>query len=282
MNSIVKYSCAELAGAEISCVMVDGEPWFKAKDVTDILKHSNTTKALKDHVYDDDKRKYNQLVSHAPSEPVVRLDASVSNVSFVNESGLYALIFGSKLDEAKIFKRWVTNEVLRSIRKTGKYALPTVEEPVLLHKQIKLINENDLHFKVIDLIRTKFPDLVVIPGLGELQRTPQMRHEAYKKGYSGGQPDITIVTPNKQYNGFAIELKTPKGTGSISDKQIEYLASLKDCKYKTLVSCDYDEIVIELTNYCNELRHSCSCCSKVFRTKRTLEGHFKTFHSHSH
>ncbi|MFM7988668.1 MAG: hypothetical protein ACKPKO_56085, partial [Candidatus Fonsibacter sp.] len=113
------------------------------------------------------------------------------------------------MDEAKLFKHRVSSEVLPSIRKTGIYALPTVEEHVLLHKQIKLINENDLHFKVIDLIRTKFPDLIVIAGVGELQRTQQIRIEAYKKGYVGGQLDILIVNPTKQFNGFAIELKTP-------------------------------------------------------------------------
>ena len=117
MSQIVKYTCKELGKVEISCLMIGNEPWFKAKDITQILKHTNTTKALKDHVDDEDRHKYNDLVHGAPSEPTVRADASISNVNFVNESGLYALIFGSVLPEAKVFKRWVTSEVLPSLRK---------------------------------------------------------------------------------------------------------------------------------------------------------------------
>ena len=117
MTQIVKYTCKELGKVDISCVMIGHEPWFKARDITQILKHTNTTKALKDHVDDEDKQKYIDLVHSAPSEPTVRADASISNVNFVNESGLYALIFGSVLPEAKVFKRWVTSEVLPSLRK---------------------------------------------------------------------------------------------------------------------------------------------------------------------
>ena len=132
MSSIVKYSCEALAGAEINCIVVNGKPWFKAKDVTHTLKHTNTTKALRDHVYDEDKRKYNDLVVDGPSERSVSLDASVSNVNFVNESGLYALIFEGRLSEARVFKHWVTSEVLPAIRETGSFSAP------LLGKQIKL------------------------------------------------------------------------------------------------------------------------------------------------
>ena len=108
MTQIVKYTCKELGEVEISCLMRGNEPWFKARDITQILKHTNTTKALKDHVDDEDRQKYMDLVHNAPSELTVREDASISNVNFVSESGLYALIFGSVLPEAKVFKRWVT------------------------------------------------------------------------------------------------------------------------------------------------------------------------------
>ena len=117
-QSIVKYACEELGHAQISRILVGNAPWFKAKDVVQILKHTNTAKALKDHVDDEDRRKYEDLAQNGPSEHTVRADASISKVNFVNESGLYALIFGSSLQEAKIFKRWVINEVLPQIRKT--------------------------------------------------------------------------------------------------------------------------------------------------------------------
>ena len=97
MHKIVKYTCEQLNGAEIQCIMIKGDPWFKANLITKILKHTNTTKALTDHVDDEDKKRYNDLVHNDPSEPLVRLDASVSNVNFINESGLYALFLGSPL-----------------------------------------------------------------------------------------------------------------------------------------------------------------------------------------
>ena len=77
MTQLVKYTCKELGNAQISCVMIGSEPWFKAKDIAQILKHTNTTKALKDHVDDEDRRKYDDLVRCAPSELTVRADASI-------------------------------------------------------------------------------------------------------------------------------------------------------------------------------------------------------------
>ena len=218
--------------------MVRHEPWFKAKDIAQILKHTNTTKALKDHVDDEDRRKHDDLVHGAPSELMVRADASISNVNFVNESGLYALIFGSGLQEARVFKRWVTSEVLPFIRNSGTFSAP------LMAQQIKLLNETDLHYKVMDCIRTHFPEFHVSPGLGEMQTTTQQRSDGWKKGYVGGQPDLLILNRTTQFDGFAIELKTPKGDGQLSNKQVDYLEQLESLRYKTLVSNNYDVIVI--------------------------------------
>jgi prophage antirepressor-like protein len=279
MSTIVKYVCDQLNGAEISCMVVHNEPWFKAKDIATILGYVNTKVAIQTNVDYEDKRQYKHLVQMLHGPVNWSPDAILHCVMFINESGLYSLILRSNKADAKVFKRWVTSEVLPDIRKTGSYVSPTAENPKLMHKQIQLLNETDLHYKVIDLIRTKFPDFLVVPGLGELQVTSQTRIDAFKKGYIGGQPDILILNHTKDYNGFAIELKTPKGTGIVHDKQATYLASLKDLKYKTLITCDYDEVVIELTNYFNELRFPCQCCPKVFRSKRTHNGHVKIFHN---
>ena len=90
-----------------------------------------------------------------------------------------------------------------------------------------------------------------------------------------------MLTLNKtaKYDGFAIELKTPKGDGRLSDKQRDYLAQLGELNYKTLISNDYDDIVIELTKYYTDLRFPCRCCSKVFKSRDTLNGHTTAFHS---
>ena len=86
-----------------------GEIWFVAADVCSALEHTNPTKAVADHVDDEDKANFQLgLPGRAPT--------------VVNESGLYALIFGSRKEAAKRFKRWVTSEVLPAIRKNGYYA----------------------------------------------------------------------------------------------------------------------------------------------------------------
>ena len=90
----------------------EGNPWFVAADVCSVLGHTNPSKAVSDHVHDDDKS--NRSLGLSGKAPLV-----------VNESGLYALIFGSRLEEAKAFKKWVTSEVLPSIRKTGTYSVNT-------------------------------------------------------------------------------------------------------------------------------------------------------------
>lgn len=90
----------------------DGEPWFVGVDVCNALGYSNSRKAIHDHVDNDDK---GVTKSDTPG--------GKQNVVIINESGLYALIFGSTLESAKRFKHWVTSEVLPSIRKTGSYTV---------------------------------------------------------------------------------------------------------------------------------------------------------------
>lgn len=109
MNEITIFNNEEFG--TIRAIERDGEPWFLGKDVADILGYSNSRKALSDHVDEEDKN-------------TVTIRDGISgnpNKTIINESGVYALIFGSKLPKAKEFKRWVTSEVLPSIRKKGIY-----------------------------------------------------------------------------------------------------------------------------------------------------------------
>lgn len=96
---------------EIRTVTINGEPWFMGKDVAEVLGYSNTRDALSTHVMEDDKNTV-AISDGKRGNP---------NQTVINESGLYALIFGSKLESAKRFKHWVTSEVLPSIRKHGGY-----------------------------------------------------------------------------------------------------------------------------------------------------------------
>ena len=152
----------------------------------------------------------------------------------------------------------------------------------IVHNQIKLLSEKDLHYNVVDCIRTHFPEMRVVAGLGELQDSTFKRSDAYKKGYAGGQPDLLILNPTSNYNGFAIELKTPKGSWILGAKQESYLESLAGIRYKTLISDEYDEILIELTKYYNDMfketKHMCPHCYKVFKFQKALRKHIRTKH----
>lgn len=96
---------------EIRTVTIKNEPWFVGKDVAMALGYERATKAIQDHVNEEDKDEI----------PIQDSIGRMQKTPIINESGLYALIFGSKLESAKRFKKWVTSEVLPSIRKTGGY-----------------------------------------------------------------------------------------------------------------------------------------------------------------
>ena len=99
---------------QIRAVEQDGEPWFVAADVCRALEHTNVNMAL-DRLDEDEKSKFG-------------LGLPGGDTWCVNEPGLYSLVLGSRKPEAKDFKRWITHEVLPSIRKTGVYVLPTVKQ----------------------------------------------------------------------------------------------------------------------------------------------------------
>lgn len=109
---------------QVRVVEIDGEPWFVGKDIAAALGYSNTKDALSRHVDEDDKRG-SQITTPGGEQ----------TMTIINESGVYSLIFSSKLETANKFKRWVTAEVLPSIRKTGGYLTPAAEERLLAEFQ---------------------------------------------------------------------------------------------------------------------------------------------------
>lgn len=109
MNEVRRFSSLEFG--QIRTMVIEGQPWFVGKDVARALGYKNISDALNKHVFDEDKG-------------VAKCDTLGGNqiMTIVSESGMYSLIFGSKLERAKSFKRWVTSKVLPDIRKTGMYA----------------------------------------------------------------------------------------------------------------------------------------------------------------
>jgi len=98
---------------QVRTLVKNGEPWFVGKDVAEILGFSNPRDAIATHVFPEDK-----------GVDLIDTPGGKQNLTIINESGLYALVFGSRLESAKRFKRWVTSEVLPSLRKTGMYVVP--------------------------------------------------------------------------------------------------------------------------------------------------------------
>lgn len=103
---------------EIRTIEIDGEPWFVGKDVAAALGYEKPRNAIAAHVDEEDKKE----------APIQGALGGLQNMTIINESGVYALIFSSKLPGAKKFKRWVTAEVLPAIRKTGTYTAPDMSK----------------------------------------------------------------------------------------------------------------------------------------------------------
>lgn len=102
------------AFGQVRIVEREGEPWFVGKDVAQVLGYANPSKAILDHVDDEDKAF--QMLEVADSQ-----NGNLVKTAIITESGLYSLVLSSKLPTAKAFKRWITSEVIPSIRKNGGY-----------------------------------------------------------------------------------------------------------------------------------------------------------------
>ena len=120
MSSIQIFNNPEFG--DIRTVDLNGEPWFVGKDIAAALGYSNPQKAIRDHVDALDKG-VNEMDTPGGKQ----------QMPIINESGVYSLIFGSKLEGAVRFKRWVTGEVLPTLRKHGAYMTPQKIEEVLLN-----------------------------------------------------------------------------------------------------------------------------------------------------
>ena len=150
---------------QIRTIVIENEPYFVGKDVAGVLGYSNSRKALADHVDAEDKG-------------VTKCDTlgGKQDLQVINESGVYSLVFGSKLPTAKKFKRWVTHEVLPSIRKTGTYGIPQnyAEALQLAADQAKQLLEQKPKVEFFDAVAeskdaieiASVPKVLNVPGVG--------------------------------------------------------------------------------------------------------------------
>ena len=257
---------------ELSVIKCKDDMWLRGKTLAQVLGYSNTLKAIRTHVDSEDKKETSELgYKGHPFRNVQR------GTIHVNKSGLFALILRSQLESTRAFKRWVTKDILPSIRKTGRY------DYCINHKYnnmltFKIENEMDLHVKVVSFLKKRYPHSLLVPSFGENQDSPYKRIDSYKKGYLRGSPDLIINNLHKHHTGFAIEFKNPNGKGVLSPDQSMMLQQYQNNVFKTLVSNDYNYIIEQLIEYFRDVRIKCSYCPRRFISSLSIKSHIKSFH----
>ena len=186
----------------VRTITKDGEPWFVGKDVAEALGFTNPRDAISTHVFDDDKG-------------VERIDTlgGKQNMTIINESGLYALVFGSRLDSAKRFKHWVTSEVLPTIRKYKVYATDDMID--------KMIDDPDLAIKAFTALKEE-----------------RAKRKALETTVAAQSQQIAELTPKATYYDVVLRCKDAvnisviaKDYGWSAQKMNEYLHD-KGIQYK--------------------------------------------------
>lgn len=202
----------------VRTIIIDGEPWFAGKDVAASLGYKDTSDALKKHVEEEDKLTRCFTDSGQNRQMYV-----------INESGLYSLIFGSKLESAQKFKHWVTSEILPSIRKNGIYATDKVIDDIL--------NNPDFGIEL----------------LTKLKKERAARVEAEKT-------NAILMHVNKTYTmteiAKEIGLKSAVELNKIlSKKKIQYKVNGTWVMYSDYSNCGYEEIKQEVLDNGHVIYH---------------------------
>lgn len=133
MNELQIFKSPEFG--QVRMIIINDEVWFLGKDVAEALKYSNTNKAIKDHVDEEDKQFFRG------NEMLGLKSTNNYGAIFINESGLFSLALSSKLPKAKEFKRWITKEVIPSIRKYGGYIAKPLNQLDILEQSIQIMKE---------------------------------------------------------------------------------------------------------------------------------------------
>lgn len=195
MNKLMTFKNS--AFGTVRTTMIDDEPWFVGKDVASALGFSNSRDAIRTHVFEDDK-----------GVDLIDTLGGIQEMTIINESGLYALIFGSRLASARKFKRWVTSEVLPTLRKTGQYSTnqneymkiaqmvvkcPNKRLPVLL----KVLRKAGFDFDEPVPVKEKEPDVELVELLNrfpiryleDILHLPKSTIHYYRTGTYKPQPE---------------------------------------------------------------------------------------------
>lgn len=200
--------------------VIDGEPWFVAKDVCDALTLENSRKATAS--LEDDEKGVSPVVTPSGTQ----------QMTTINESGLYNLIFQSRKPEAKKFRKWVTSEVLPSIRKTGKYELPAssagVSAPVRMRRRSRS-----------ELVNADLLNLLWL--IGDSLRQGEIRDVALELG-------VSRQTVSKVLNGYA---RNPRVLMALygrakANRACGMIYHRPDVMAERLIDADNGDVVVQL------------------------------------
>ena len=206
---------------EIRSMTINGEPWFVGKDIAAALGYKESAKAIREHIDDEDK-----------GVSVLDTPGGKQKTVIINESGMYSLILSSKLEGAKRFKRWVTSEILPSIRKTGAYATDSAAAEYKtrelrireMNAQARLINAETRRLTVlqkgkglsqvaVDTLAVKAVERVTGKDLGDY--LPQVE-KTYSASGVGNALGITAAKVGRLANAHG--LKTDEYGITVMDK----------------------------------------------------------------
>lgn len=219
MNNLQVFNNAMFGNVRI--ILQGNEPWFVAKDVTNILGYQNSSKAISDHVDTDDKLNNETLSS-----------LGQRGGWLINESGLYSLILSSKLPNAKQFKRWVTSDVLPSIRKYGSYSM---DIPRTLPDALKAYaNEIEAHNKTKALLEEQKPKVVFADAVNASHTSilvGELAKLLRQNGYSIGQNRLFERLRN---DGYLIKSGSSKNVPTQKSMDMK----LFEIKETTIVNSD--------------------------------------------
>lgn len=201
MNEITIFNNEEFG--QIRTLVINNEPWFVGKDVAQALGFKNSRDAIISHVFDDDKG----------VERIYTLGGK-QNVTVINESGLYALVFGSRLKTAKEFKHWVTSEVLPTIRKNGAYMTEqTIEKALtspdfLIQLATQLKEEQEARKQAEQIVKEQKPKVELFNTMLSSDTSISVGEFA-KMTYSKFKLGTNNMFKTLRNNGFLMKNNTP-------------------------------------------------------------------------
>jgi hypothetical protein len=149
----------------------------------------------------------------------------------------------------------------------------------LYEDQIVIRTETQLHEKIVGFVRSRYPAVLTSAGLGETGSTEALRLANWRKGYTGGCPDLFLYQRHPKHVGFALEFKHPGGLGHISEKQEVFAENLRCQGWLVLITQSYEEAILAIAEYMKAAQVACPTCKRCYSSTGSLANHVK--HSHA-